>query len=362
MSPPPYVFYDERGYLKGLDGLRAFSVLLVIVGHFGFDKMVPGGLGVTIFFFLSGFLITTLLRSEQAAVGQVQLGNFYIRRFLRLAPELYAFLLITMVAGRSYGVESPLPQIAAGFAFFTNYLNIADAPLNIAPHWPQLWSLAVEEHFYLTFPLLLVLCRKRPNLLIALLGLVCVLGPAWRLAAHLGGAPDLYTDQASECRMDSMAWGCLASLIFERFGRSLSQRPGLAVGGLFLGGALMLGSLVYRDPSFRETVRFSIQGLSLGLGFWGLFFCPFGRLLRGLLEFGPLRWMGRRSYAAYLWNTELHHVFARLNHGPASDLPLPQRALVAGLAIPAAFAVAEVSYRLFLSPLGGLRRRFELKA
>jgi len=188
MTAPPYVFYDERRYLMGLDGLRALSVLLVIVGHFGFDRMVPGGLGVTIFFFISGFLITTLLRSEQAAAGQVQLGNFYIRRFLRLAPELYAFLLITILAGRFYGMVSPLPQIAAGFAFFTNYLNIAQAPLAIAPHWPQLWSLAVEEHFYLTFPLLLVLCRNHPNRLMAVLAVVCLAGPAWRLAAHLAGA------------------------------------------------------------------------------------------------------------------------------------------------------------------------------
>ena len=362
MPSPPYVFYDERRYLKGLDGLRAFSVLLVIVGHFGFDRMVPGGLGVTIFFFLSGFLITTLLRSEQASVGQVQLGNFYVRRLLRLAPELYAFLLITMIAGRSYGVESPLPQIAAGFAFFTNYLNIADAPLKIAPHWPQLWSLAVEEHFYLTFPLLLALCRKHPNRLMILLGMVCLFGPYWRFLAHVGGASDLYTDQASECRMDSMVWGCLTSLVFERFGHGLKRAPGLAIAGLCVGGVLLLSSLVYRDPSFRETVRFSMQGLSLALSFWGLFFCPLGQILRGFLEFAPLRWMGQRSYAAYLWNTELHHIFAHIHHGPASDLPMPQRLMVASLAIPAAFAVAEASYRIVLNPLGGLRRRFELKA
>ena len=362
MPAPPYVFYDERRYLKGLDGLRAISVLLVIVGHFGWDKMVPGGLGVTIFFFLSGFLITTLLRSEQAAAGRVQLGNFYARRFLRLSPELYAFLLISMIAGRSYGMDSPLPQVAAGFAFFTNYLNIAQASLGIAPHWPQLWSLSVEEHFYLTVPLLLVQCRNRPNRLMVLLGLVCIAGPVWRIAAHLGGAPDLYTDQASECRIDSMAWGCLVSILFERFGQSLKSAPRAAAGALVVGGALMAASLIYRDPTFRETLRFSLQGLSLALGFWGLFFCPLGQTLRGFLEFGPVRWMGRRSYAAYLWNTELHHVFAHLHGGPASDLPLPLRAAVAAAAIPVTFALSEASYRLFLQPLGGLRKRFELKA
>lgn len=362
MTAPPYVFYDERRYLMGLDGLRALSVLLVIVGHFGFDRMVPGGLGVTIFFFISGFLITTLLRSEQAAAGQVQLGNFYIRRFLRLAPELYAFLLITILAGRFYGMDSPLPQIAAGFAFFTNYLNIAQAPLAIAPHWPQLWSLAVEEHFYLTFPLLLVFCRNHPNRLLALLGLVCVLVPAWRILAYASGAPDLYADQASECRIDSMAWGCLMSLVFERFGHRLKAAPRAAALGLVLGGVLMLATLVYRDPAYRETIRFSLQGIALALAFWGLFCCPLGQTLRRLMEFAPVRWMGRRSYAAYLWNTELHHVFAHLNGGPASDLPLAQRAVVALLAIPATFALSEASHRLFLQPLGGLRRRFELKA
>ncbi|OXE35924.1 MAG: hypothetical protein CGW95_10830 [Phenylobacterium zucineum] len=362
MSAVPYVFYDDGRYLKGLDGLRAFSVLLVIVGHFGFDKKVPGGLGVTIFFFLSGFLITTLLRGEQMAVGQIQLGNFYIRRFLRLTPELYAFLLITIVAGRSYGIDSPPPQIAAAFAFFTNYLSIAQASFAVSPHWPQLWSLAVEEHFYLTFPLLLVVCRNHPTRLLALLGLVCIFGPIWRLTAHLDGALDLYTSKASECRIDSMAWGCLMSIVFERFGYALRAAPRAATGGLVLAGILMLVSLVYRDQTFRETFRFSLQGLSLGLGFWGLFFCPLGMTLRNLLELSPIRWMGRRSYGAYLWNTELHHLFSNLSGGPASDLPIPQRAIVAALAVLVTFILAEISYRLFLKPLSGLRQRFELKA
>jgi len=159
-----------------------------------------------------------------------------------------------------------------------------------------------------------------------------------------------------------MAWGCLMSIAFERFGHRLKAAPRAAAAGLMAGGALMLFSLLYRDPTFRESLRFSIQGLALALGFWGLFFCPLGHGLRTLLEFPPVRWMGRRSYAAYLWNTEAHHVFAYLNGGPASDLSIPQRAVVAALAIPVSFGLAEASHRLFLQPLGGLRRRYELKA
>src|SRR4051794_36432297 len=74
----------EGRVIPGLDGLRAVSVLLVIFSHYGFGNMIPGGLGVTVFFFISGFLITTLLLREHAATGEISIGRFYIRRFLRL--------------------------------------------------------------------------------------------------------------------------------------------------------------------------------------------------------------------------------------------------------------------------------------
>jgi len=83
------------GHIPGLDGLRAFAVLIVMVAHVGYSHIVPGGFGVTVFFFISGFLITRLLLAENDAKGGIGLKNFYIRRFLRLLPALYVMLGIT---------------------------------------------------------------------------------------------------------------------------------------------------------------------------------------------------------------------------------------------------------------------------
>jgi peptidoglycan/LPS O-acetylase OafA/YrhL len=92
--------------IPSLDGIRAVSVLIVVLSHVGLGHVVPGGLGVTIFFFLSGYLITTLLLQEHARNGSIHVGRFYIRRFLRLAPPLmitlavaYALVLSGLVPG-----------------------------------------------------------------------------------------------------------------------------------------------------------------------------------------------------------------------------------------------------------------------
>ena len=83
------------GYIPGLDGLRAIAVLLVLIAHVGGSHIIPGGFGVTVFFFISGFLITRLLLAESDKKGGIGLKAFYIRRFLRLLPALYLMLVVT---------------------------------------------------------------------------------------------------------------------------------------------------------------------------------------------------------------------------------------------------------------------------
>ena len=148
---------QERGprYIKGLDGLRAISILLVIVGHSGFER-APGSLGVTIFFFISGYLITTILFDEYTNEGSINIRHFYIRRFARLFPEQFAYVLISAFIVSFYRDSFRVYDYLSAITYTTNYLNIFTPPeyKNLLP-FSHFWSLAVEEHFYLVWPVLL---------------------------------------------------------------------------------------------------------------------------------------------------------------------------------------------------------------
>src|SRR5258708_20126402 len=134
-----------RDKIPELDGLRAIAILAVLVTHFTFQTVLTGGyLGVDLFFVLSGFLITSLLLSEERA-GKVALGNFYARRALRILPPLFAAVAIALAVG-----ATSVPAALAAIFFLA---NIVDIPMGaLVP----MWSLSVEEHFYALWPLLFI--------------------------------------------------------------------------------------------------------------------------------------------------------------------------------------------------------------
>src|ERR1700744_3613314 len=146
----------EKFYVPSLDGIRAIAFLLVFVAHAGLKDIVPGGLGVTIFFFLSGYLITTLLRLEEDQTGTISLREFYIRRAIRILPPMYITLAVVFILSHS-GAMRTIPTLwsyVAAVLFGTGYFSML---LN-GVRWEgagmeTLWSLGVEEHFYLVFPL-----------------------------------------------------------------------------------------------------------------------------------------------------------------------------------------------------------------
>src|SRR5665213_2686933 len=105
--------------IPSLDGIRAISFLLVFIAHAGLDKWVPGGFGVTVFFFLSGFLITTLMRQEYLTSGDVNLRHFYLRRVLRIWPPFYIVLAVTAIA-----TEVDFKPFLAQILHVTNYWSI----------------------------------------------------------------------------------------------------------------------------------------------------------------------------------------------------------------------------------------------
>jgi peptidoglycan/LPS O-acetylase OafA/YrhL len=299
----------ERGFhIASLDGIRAVAAMIVFVSHAGLQQVVPGGFGVTVFFFLSGYLITTLLRREYAESGGIDLRKFYLRRVYRIFPPLYLVLLVLIVLSLSGAIRGGMQPgaVLAQLAHLTNYYVIYHGSIHapIVPYTLPMWSLAVEEHFYLLFPLALLLALRRatPARAAAALALGCALVLAWRCVLMLtleDGAH--YTYHATDTRLDSLLYGCIMALwmnpAIDPAPARLGARAWLAICGLAL--ALLVFTFLYREPFFRETLRYSLQGIAL----FPLFYCAvrFHRWpLFSWLESPPVRGLGIISYTFYL--------------------------------------------------------------
>lgn len=146
----------QAPYYQGIDGLRGVAVLMVILAHFGFNAVlkpthlfIDSAVGVNLFFVISGFLITTLLLKEKVTNGNISLKRFYMRRILRILPVAYLFLTILIFLNIYYKLQIPVFDFIASFLFFKNM------PIKNEPFTAHFWTLAVEEQFYLTFPILL---------------------------------------------------------------------------------------------------------------------------------------------------------------------------------------------------------------
>ena len=136
----------KDGYVPAIDGMRALAITTVVASHFGAEQIVPGGFGVTVFFFISGYLITSLMIQEHSRRGRIAIVLFYIRRFLRLAPALLVSIAaVSVTFFLAFGFSS-ISQIFAAVFYYMNYYVIfgGSTPLPLGP----LWSLAVEEHYY----------------------------------------------------------------------------------------------------------------------------------------------------------------------------------------------------------------------
>ncbi len=300
----------ETGAIPSLDGLRAISILIVLVSHAGYGNVVPGGLGVTIFFFLSGYLITTLLLDETKRSGRINIGKFYLRRAFRLFPPLLITLLIaySLVALGLLDGGISWAGILAQLLYFANYYGLFFDPGNTtAAGTGILWSLAVEEHFYMIYPAVLAsllalgLSRQR---IVVVLAIACLAMLAWRL--YLAGLPNFQTERtyySSDTRIDSIVFGCLLALAVN----PKSAKPGTSNPFLKPTSAMLLATaavvmtitIVWRDTYFRETFRYSLQGLALMPVFYFAITCakhfPFT-----LLNQPWVTRIGVYSYAMYL--------------------------------------------------------------
>jgi peptidoglycan/LPS O-acetylase OafA/YrhL len=294
-------------YIPSLDGIRAISFFLVFFAHAGLGAIIiPGGFGVTIFFLLSGFLITTLLRLEFARYRRISLGSFYLRRVLRILPPLYVSLALAMVLLR-IGKGHPAIPFAGTLAQalqVSNYYQIYAAPAVTMPGTGVLWSLAVEEHFYLLFPLLyLWMCPRfsayRQTIILLTL---CAAALAWRCILHFNFHADLLrTYYATDTRFDSILFGCVFAVVANPIlhdplhGWILRRMTWVFP----LCVVALLGTFLVREESFRDTLRYTLQGLALIPIFIAAI--HYQKSLPVLLLNLPfMRFLGVLSYSLYL--------------------------------------------------------------
>lgn len=338
------------GRIPCLDGLRGLSIAMVILGHAalagGFplpsDPVLlarPGHLGVSVFFTISGFLITTLLVREWTRTGSVSLSQFYRRRSLRILPAYVVFLLVLAGLSQSGSVSISGLEWASALTYTVNFVR--------EPSWVvgHVWSLSVEEQFYLVWPLLLLYLSPAGARRAVLVYLLCA--PAVRIAIWLF-LPDRIglIETLTPLRLDAIAAGCLLALAAQHDGfrarlaaASTRNTPWLVLGGLAASVAVS-----QTISAYGVTLSYSFEALCIASLIWFLVTQPESRLGR-LLETRPLIIGGTLSYSLYLWQ----QLFLNPeHHGIVTSFPLN---------VFLAVGVAAVSYYAIESPFLRMKDR-----
>lgn len=300
----------NRGRVPSLDGLRGASIVLVLWAHifsgrsYGWPAWLlwtsdTGSIGVDVFFVMSGFLITLLLLREQQKVGSISIRSFYLRRVFRILP---AYVTYAVVVGAALALT---PQRLTRW----EWARAATFTMSLRPtsSWyvAHFWSLSVEEHFYLLWPLLVSLLPKR---WLAMVAIGCSFAAIpLRMAVHHWASARLDMNLFSPTRVDAIAVGCLLALVASsRVGRLLIVRRSTAMAAaaaatliLFLSYALQQHhsriGYDFKDYVYRFIVEWSVAVI-----LWAAVYHPDSQLGRAL-AWRPLTAVGVLSYSIYLW-------------------------------------------------------------
>ncbi len=319
---PEPVKRNQR-YMPGLDGLRAVAVLAVIAFHLGFGWAPGGLLGVGIFFTLSGYLITDILLSQLARRGHIKLGRFWLARARRLLPALFVMLIIVVAWVTIFGPAQPQQfrdGVVASALYVSNWqLIFGDVSYfaRFAPPGPlnHLWSLAIEEQFYLVWPFVLLLGVKvvrekplpsgvRPRLAVAtlLLALVSVVLMAVLYHPSLDPSRVYY---GTDTRAFELLFGAALAMVWPS--RKLSPR--IAAGArntldaLGVAGLVVIALMIWQTDQYSSFLyRGGFVALSIATVLVVATLAHPASRLGPVLGWVPLRWIGVRSYGIYLWH------------------------------------------------------------
>jgi peptidoglycan/LPS O-acetylase OafA/YrhL len=294
--------------------------LLVFAVHTTPVLLLGGRIGVDLFFVLSGFLITSILLQEQRNTGSISLKNFYMRRVLRLYPALVTVVLF--VIGYTWinqpeKLDLTLHNAVGVLAYFFNWQLVSEFP-NFRNHqwmFSHVWSLSVEEQFYIVWPLIVIFTIKtRIRLYIIAAGILIPTISrfiAWQIE------PSLSIYFRSDMRMDGMMWGALAALlIHENIVPSDKLKPYLSKATIAAVALLLTISSYDGMQGFLYEQGFLYVGFLSALLIYGTVVSPHPYLNK-CLEFQPLRWVGKISYGLYIWHWPIIRAVGDLNLPPA---------------------------------------------
>ncbi|MCF2707443.1 acyltransferase [Arcanobacterium haemolyticum] len=351
---------DNGGYIPGLDGLRAIAVLAVIVYHAA-PGMFPGGfLGVDIFFVISGFLVSTLLLRELRSNGKINLPHFWLRRARRLIPALVVLILVVVptaaIASRDLLVGIGR-QILGALTFSTNWLEIAHGSSYFDSTTPLLfknfWSLAIEEQFYLLWPLVLIaLLALLPRLSVRM-GVVAFLGVASAALMAILFDPAHVTRvyYGTDTHLFGLAIGIILAFAWanpmpEKLGTFLtSSRSQLAGLGAL---ALIVVSMFFLNETSAFTFRGGMFLVCLLVAILIAALLTPGSLIARFFENPVLRWFGTRSYGLYLWHWPILVVASVI---VPTAVGSPAYWTRTAIAVALTCLVCELSFRLVETPI-----------
>ena len=348
------------GRLAGLDGLRALAIVAVLVFHLD-PSWLPGGfLGVDVFFVVSGFLITTLLVRERVTTGAIDLPGFWSRRARRLLPALLVCVPASVLLARLsegdllVGIER---QVLGAFTFTSNWLEIGAGSDYFAATSPQLlmnlWSLAVEEQFYLLWPLavlgLLALTRRPEVRAASALGLAVL--SAALMAVRLDPDSPTRVYYGTDTHVIGLMLGAALAFGYAAPHRAwttstwwTAHRRQVAAAAL----VTLLGLMALGGEDSALTFRGGILLASVATTALVLVVIERPGRLRAVLELPPARWVGARSFGIYLWHWPVFLVIGQ-------DLPVApggRTYLLTRLwCVVVTFVVADLSYRFVETPV-----------
>jgi len=333
-APRPHLPAGLHGHLPALDGLRGLAVLMVLVFHFvgsmlatnGFERAVVavakhGLLGVDLFFVLSGFLITGLLYEGHDKPHYLR--NFYMRRVLRIFPLYYGVLLLVFVVApwiplfRGPTLDYLLDRQAWAWLYGVNVYVATHGGWGSLSYIEHFWSLAVEEHFYFVWPLVVWRLAPRPRILMRTALGIAVVSFAARVTASLSGLSPVAATVLTPFQLDALCVGGLLAVALRQPGGEAALRRAVWPLALAAASVLVLQFALHRFTDFglelMRAIRLGVFRLLFAALLLHALFAPASSMAGRAFRSAPMTWLGKYSYGLYVYHHFLSYYLVK--HG-----------------------------------------------